>query len=234
MRIKIVFKTHSKAPLGGGVTSDTFYDHVSHSLDATLYCAKACYLGDRPTDLPEHRMMMTPSLVLLDRVLSGKEKGVSIATIQVLSPNDADSAEDGAYSLGRVNRITRLKPGRGLPRYLVETSTGNILSGEADGRWASYTRTVLFDATVSQPADDAVADGGERVIADIRTDVIVRVLDLYTAHGEMTERWWQQGHPELGNRAPSELRTLAEYQKLTILLQQIERDWLRKSGQASD
>jgi hypothetical protein len=121
-----VFQTHSKAPLGGGVHSDTFYDHVSHSLDARLFCAKACYLGDRPTDLPEHRMMMTPSLVLLDQVLSGEEKGVSIATIQVLSPNDADSAAGGVYGLGRVNRITRLKPGRGLPRYLVETSAGNI------------------------------------------------------------------------------------------------------------
>jgi hypothetical protein len=234
MRIKIVFKTHSKAPLGGGVTSDTFYDHVSHSLDATLYCAKACYLDERPTDFRTHRMMMTPSLALIDRVLSGKEKGVSIDTIQVLSPTDADSQVEGAYGLGQVNRITRLKPGRGLPRYLVEASTGNILSGDVDGRWGSYKRTVLFDATVSQPADDAVADGGERAIADIRTDVILRVLDLYTAHGEMTERWWQQGHPELGNRAPSELGTLAEYQKLTILLQQIERDWLRKSGQASD
>jgi hypothetical protein len=116
----------------------------------------------------------------------------------------------------------------------VETSAGNILSGDVDGRWGSYTRTVLFDATVSPPADDAVADSGERAIADIRTDVIVRVLDLYTAHGEMTERWWQQGHPELGNKAPCELRTLAEYNKLTALLQGLESDWLGKSGQESD
>lgn len=229
-----MFQTHSKAPLGGGVHSDTFYDHVSHSLDARLFCAKACYLGDRPTDLPEHRMMMTPSLVLLDRVLSGKEKGVSIATIQVLSPNDADSAEDGVYGLGRVNRITRLKPGRGLPRYLVETTSGNILSGDVDGRWANYTRTVLFDSTASQRIDEAEAGSGEQVIADIRTDVIVRVLDLYTVHSEMTEAWWQQRHHELDNKAPSELRTLAEYQKLTILLQGLERDWLGQGGQTGD
>ena len=225
-----MFKTHSKAPLGGGATSDTFYDHVSHSLDATLYCAKARYLDERPTDFLTHRMMMTPSLAVLDRVLSGKEKGVSIDTIQVLSPNDADAAEDGAYSLGRVNRITRFKPGRGLPRYLVETTAGNILSGDADGRWASYTRTVLFDSTISQLTDEAVADSGERAIADIRTDVIVRVLDLYTVHSEMTEGWWQQKHPELDNKAPSELRTLAEYQKLAVLLQVLERDWLGKGG----
>ncbi|MFJ5296162.1 hypothetical protein ACIQAL_06495 [Pseudomonas sp. NPDC088368] len=229
-----MFQTHSKAPLGGGVTSDTFYDHVSHSLDARLFCAKACYLGDRPTDFPEHRMMMTPSLVLLDRVLSGKEKGVSIDTIQVLSPNDAGSAEDGVYGLGRVNRITRLKPGRGLPRYLVETTAGNILSGDADGRWASYTRTVLFDSTISQLTDEAVADSAEQAIADIRTDVIVRVLDLYTVHSEMTEGWWRQRNPELDNKAPSELRTLAEYRKLTALLQVLERDWLGKGGQESD
>jgi hypothetical protein len=234
MRINIVFKTHSKAPLGGGVTSDTFYDHVSHSLDARLFCAKACYLGDRPTDFPEHRVMMTPSLVLLDRVLSGKEKGVSIDTIQVLSPNDAESAEDGAYGLGRVNRITRLKPGRGLPRYLVETTSGNILSGDVDGRWASYTRTVLFDSSVTQPTDAVEADSAEPVISDIRTDVIVRVLDLYTTHRDMTAHWWQQANPELDNKAPSELRTLAEYQKLTVLLQGLERDWLGKGGQESD
>jgi hypothetical protein len=223
-----VFQTHSKAPLGGGVHSDTIYDHVSHSLDARLFCAKACYLGDRPTDLPEHRMMMTPSLVLLDRVLSGKEKGVSIATIQVLSPNDADSAAGGVYGLGRVNRITRLKPGRGLPRYLVETSAGNILSGDVDGRWGSYQRTVLFDSSVSQPTDEAVANSGEPPSPDVRTDVILRVLDLYTVQGEMTERWWQQPHPELGNKAPSQLRTLVEYQKLTVLLQGLERDFLGK------
>jgi hypothetical protein len=229
-----VFQTHSKAPLGGGATSDNFYDHVSHSLGARLFCAKACYLGDRPTDFPEHRMMMTPSLVLLDRVLSGKEKGVSIDTIQVLSPTGAGTAEEGVYGLGRVNRITRLKPGRGLPRYLVETTSGNILSGDADGRWASYTRTVLFNSPILQPTDEAVAGSGERAIADIRTDVIVRVLDLYTANAVKTERWWQQKHPELDNKAPSELRTLAEYQKLTILLQQIERDWLGQSGRASD
>lgn len=230
-----MFQTHSKVPLGGGVTSDTFYDHVSHSLGARLFCAKACYLGDRPSDFPEHRMMMTPSLVLLDRVLSGKEKGVSIATIQVLSPNDASSAEDGVYGLGRVNRITRLKPGRGgLPRYLVETTSGNILSGDADGRWASYTRTVLFDSTVSHSTDEAVASSVERVIADIRTDVIVRVLDLYTVNAEMTEQWWRQRHPELSNKAPSELSTLAEYQKLTVLLQGLERDWLGRGGQRGD
>lgn len=229
-----MFQTHSKAPLGGGATSDTYYDHVSHSLDARLFCAKACYLGERPTDFPEQRMMMTPSLVLLDRVLSGKEKGVSIDTIQVLSPTDAGTAEEGVYGLGRVNRITRLKPGRGLPRYLVETTSGNILSGDADGRWASYTRTVLFDSPILQLTDEAVARSEDREIADIRTDVIIRVLDLYTANAEKTERWWQQKHPELGNKAPSELRTLAEYQKLAILLQQIERDWLGQSGQASD
>ncbi|MFJ3466659.1 hypothetical protein [Pseudomonas sp. NPDC090201] len=231
-----MFQTHSKAPLGGGAYSDTFYDHVSHSLEAKLFCAKACYLGERPTDFPTHRMMMTPSLALLDRVLSGKEKGVSIDTIQVLSPTDSDSAEKGAYGLGQVNRITRLKPGRGLPRYLVETSAGNILSGDVDGRWGSYTRTVLFDSTISPPTIEAEAEAhsGEPKIGDIRTDVIVRVLDLYTVHGELTERWWQQGHPKLGNKAPSELRTIAEYQKLTALLQELERDWLGRRGQDRD
>lgn len=234
MRINIVFQTHLKASLGDGVSSDTFYDHVSHSLDAKLYCAKACYLGARLTDFPEHRMMMTPSLALLDRVLSGKEKGVSIDTIQVLSPTDAGSAQEGAYGLGRVTRITRLKPERGLPRYLVETAAGNILSGDVDGHWGSCKRTVLFDSNLLQPSREAVAESGERAIADIRTDVIVRVLDLYTAHRDMTERWWQQVQPELDNKAPSELRTLAEYQKLIELLQGLARDWLGKSELKND
>lgn len=229
-----MFQTHSKVPLGGGAHSDTFYDHVSHSLDARLFCAKACYLGHRPTDLPAHRIMMTPSLVLLDRVLSGKEKGVLIDTIQVLSPTDLGASEEGVYGLGRVNRITRLKPGRGLPRYVVETTSGNILSADADGRWASYTRTGLFDSRVSQPADEAVASSADQEIADIRTDVIVRVLDLYTENAQKTERWWQRKHSELDNKAPSELRTLFEYQKLTILLQGIERDWRSESEHYSE
>ncbi len=229
-----MFQTHLKASLSGGVNSETFYDHVLHSLDAELYCAKACYFGARLTDFPEHRMMMTPSLVLLDRVLSGKEKGVSIDTIQVLSPTDAGSAHEGAYALGRVTRITRFKPRRGLPRYLVETSTGNILSGDVDGHWGSYKRTVLFDSNPSQPPRAAVAESGERMIADIRTDVIVRVLDLYTTHGEMTESWWQQRHPEFDNKAPSELRTLAEYQKLIELLHGLARDWLGTSELKND
>lgn len=117
-----MFQTHLKASLGGGVSSETFCEHVSCSLDAELYCAKACYLGARLTDFPEHLMMITPSLALLDRVLSGKEEGVSIDTIQVLSPTDAGSVQEEAYGLGCVTRITRLKPRRGLPRYLVETA----------------------------------------------------------------------------------------------------------------
>ncbi|WP_230203442.1 hypothetical protein [Pseudomonas syringae] len=229
-----MFQTHLKASLGGGVSSETLYDHVLHSLDAELYCAKACYLGARLTDLPEHRMMMTSSLALLDRVLSGKEEGVSIDTIQVLSPTDAGSAHEGTYDLGRVARITRLKPRRGLPRYLVETAAGNILSGDVDGHWGSCKRTVLFDSNPSQPRRAALAEGGERVIADIRTDVIIRVLDLYTVHKDMTERWWQQRHPELDNKAPSELKTLAEYQKLIELLQRLARDWLGTSELKND
>ncbi|XYQ93001.1 hypothetical protein ACTABX_15555 [Pseudomonas syringae] len=179
-------------------------------------------------------MMITPSLTLLDRVLSGKEKGVSIDTIQVLSPSDAGSAHKGAYDLGRVIRITRLKPRRGLPRYVVETAAGNILSGDVDGHWGSYQRTVLFDSNPSQYPCAAVAENGERVIADIRTDVIVRVLDLYTTHREMTERWWQLKRPEFDNKAPSELRTLAEYQKLIELLQGLARDWLGTSELKND
>lgn len=229
-----MFQTHFKVPSGGGVSSETFYDYVLHSLDSELYCAKACYLGARLTDFPEHRMMMTSSLALLDRVLSGKEEGVSIDTIQVLSPTDAGSAHEGAYGLVRVTRITRLKPKRGLPRYLVETVAGNILSGDVDGHWGSYKRTVLFDSNPSEPRRAAVAESEERVIADIRTDVIVRVLDLYTTHREMTERWWQQRHPEFGNKAPSELRTLAEYQKLIELLHGLARDWLGTSELKND
>ncbi|WP_238986409.1 hypothetical protein [Pseudomonas syringae] len=179
-------------------------------------------------------MMMTSSLALLDRVLSGKEEGVSIDTIQVLSPTDAGSVQEEAYGLGCVTRITRLKPRRGLPRYLVETAAGNILSGDVDGQWGSYKRTVLFDSNPSQPSRAAIAESGEQVIADIRTDVIVRVLDLYTAHGEMTERWWQQRHTELDNKAPSELKTLAEYQKLIELLQGLARDWLGTSELKND
>jgi len=224
-----VFQTHLKASLRGGVSSEILYDYVLHSLDAELYCAKACYLGARLTDLPEHRMMMTSSLALLDRVLSGKEEGISIDTIQVLSPTDAGSAHEGAYDLGRVARITRLKPRRGLPRYLVETAAGNILSGDVDGNWGSYKRTVLFDSNPSQPCRAGVAESGERLSADIRTDVIIRVLDLYIAHREMTERWWKQRHTELDNKAPGELRTLAEYQKLIELLQGLARDWLGTS-----
>ncbi len=224
-----MFQTHLKASLSSGASSETFYDHVSYSLDAELYCAKACYLGARLTDFPEHRMMMTPSLALLDRVLSGKEEGVSIDTIQVLSPTDAGIAHEGAYGLGRVTRITRLKPRRGLPRYLVETAAGNILSGDVDGHWGSYKRTVLFDSYPSQTPHSAAADSVERVIADVRTDVIVRVLDLYTAHREMTERWWQQRHRELDDKAPSELTTLVEFQRLIELLQGLAHNWLGTS-----
>jgi hypothetical protein len=108
------------------------------------------------------------------------------------------------------------------------------LNGDVDGRWASYTRTVLFDSSVTQPTDEALAGRREQAVADIRTDVIVRVLDLYTAHPEMTEGWWQQRHPELDNKAPSELKSLDEYQKLTVLLQVLERDWLSKGGSESD
>ncbi|PYD28850.1 hypothetical protein ALP08_02354 [Pseudomonas syringae pv. pisi] len=59
--------------------------------------------------------------------------------------------------------------------------------------------------------------------------MIIRVLDLYIAHREMTERWWKQRHTELDNKAPGELRTLAEYQKLIELLQGLARDWLGTS-----
>ncbi|MEE4130087.1 hypothetical protein V2I60_04630 [Pseudomonas viridiflava] len=164
-------------------------------------------------------MMMTPSLALLDRVLSGKEKGVSIDTIQVLSPSNAGSVEEGAYRFGRVTRITRFNASaQGLPpRYLVESTVGNILAGDVDGRWSQYKRTVLFDPGAKQ-FPMGLAEGDAVEIGGVKTDILVCALDLYAVDGEKTVHWWRQMHPELGDKAPSELETLAEYQKLLVLL----------------
>lgn len=229
-----MFQTHWKASLGGGVSSDTFYDHVSHSLDSELYCVKACYLGARITDFPEHRMMITSNLVLLDRVLSGKEKGVSIDTIQVLSPSNAGSVEEGAYRIGLVTRITRFNASvQGLPRYLVESTVGNILAGDVDGRWSSYKRTVLFDPRAKHCPPMGVAEGEAAEFGVVKTDILVCALDLYAVDGEKTVHWWRQTHPELDNKAPSELETLAEYHKLLLLLRGLKHI-LRSKGETQN
>ncbi|CRM67206.1 hypothetical protein [Pseudomonas sp. 44 R 15] len=223
-----MFHIHSK--LNGGL-----YDHISHELDDNIFHAIACYVGPSPLDFPERRMMMTPSLLVLDQVLSGKEKGVSIDKIQILAPSDAGSVEEGAYRLGRVTRITRFNASaQGVPRYLVESTVGNILDGDVDGRWSSYKRTVLFDAGGAKRfAPMGLAEGGAAEIGGVKTDILVFTLDLYAIDGEKTAHWWQQTHPELDNKAPSELETLAEYQKLLVLLRGLKQIVLSK-GETQD
>ncbi|WP_262384994.1 hypothetical protein [Pseudomonas fragi] len=222
-----MFHIHSK--LNGGV-----YDHISHELDESIFHATACYVGPSPLDSPERRMMMTPSLAVLDQVLSGKEKGVSIDNIQILSPSNDVSLEEGAYRLGRVTRITRFSgSAKILPRYLVESTVGNILAGDVDGRWSSYKRTVLFDGA-KRFATMGVAEGGAPEIGSVKTDILVLTLDIYAIDGEKTAHWWRQTHPELDNKAPSELETLDEYQKLLVLLRGLKHIVRNKGEQQDD
>ncbi len=210
-----MFHIHSKVSPDGG---SNFYDHISHALDDNIFHARACYVGPSSLDFPERRMMMTPSFVVLDRVLSGKEKGVSIHAIQVLCPNDDDYAKEEPYRVGRVTRITRLNASkRSLPRYLVESTLGNIWAGELDGRLSSCKRTLLFASCTKRPPSVALTE--EQVeVGNIGTDAVIRAMDLFVADREKTVQWWWQKHPDLNNKAPSELATLVEYQKLLEVL----------------
>ncbi|WP_122456462.1 hypothetical protein [Pseudomonas viridiflava] len=218
-----MFQTHSKSAHDVDVSDVGFYDHISYPLDMHCFYAKACYVGPKLTDFPTPRVMMTPSLPLLDRVLSGKEKGVSIHTIQVLFPTDTCSSSGGDYDIERVMRVTRLKAsGRGKPRYFVESTSGVLLDGDVNGLWATYERTVLFDCYPRSLAGEDEEYKNWGTTADVRTDIFLRVLVLCTLDEITTKQWWDRSHSGLGDKMPRELGTLAEYQKLSELVGELE------------
>src|SRR5450830_78551 len=231
MRVNVVFQTHSKSAQGADESGVGFYDHISYPLNMYCFYARACYVGPRLTDFPTPRIMMTSSLPLLDRVLSGKEKGVSIHRIQVLFPTDTCSPLEGDYDIGRVMRVTRLKAsGRGKPRYLVESTSGVILEGDVNGLWATYERTVLFDCYPRSLAGEDEKYKDFETTADVRTDIFLRVLDLYTFDEITTQQWWDRSHSRLGDKMPRELETLAEYQKLRELVGELESSLKAEGG----
>lgn len=230
-----MFQTHGKGDWlndnHGAKSVESTYDYISHSLDIQWFYAKACYCGPRQVDFPTHRMMMTSSLPLLDRILCGKERGVSIDRIQVVSPTQPVFTIQATYEVGLVTRITRLKGlRRGSLRYLVESTTGIVLEGDLDGRWYGFKRTVLFDCYAKLPAGEAVDYKKEIAIAPLRSDVILRILDLYALNAAQTEQWWREGHPKLDGKAPREVETLAEYQRLNDLLSWLERSIHNQRG----
>ncbi|MDU8269494.1 hypothetical protein [Pseudomonas syringae] len=97
-----------------------------------------------------------------------------------------------------------------------------ILEGDVNGLWATYERTVLFDCSPRSLAgeDEKYKDWG--TTADVRTDIFLRVIDLFTLDEITTKQWWDRSHSGLGYKMPRELETLAEYQKLSELVGELE------------
>lgn len=217
------------------VTTDgALYDHITHPIGERWFYIRASYDGSTSLDLPTRRMMITSSLPLLDRILSGEEEGPKIHQIQLVEDTELRSPFEACSTMALVTRITRLSPpGQSALSYLIETKSGLCVEGVMDGQWSSYPQTLLFDcyAAAFDLADPLplssrapLEDKEASATSALRSKILIRLLDLCAADVERTERWWSKENTQLGGKAPQELDSYAEYQLLDDLLGRFEQE----------